>query len=107
MVLTGISEVMEELVGEQGVPIRWGGEEFLLAFKTDYRTAREIVERVIESIRDTEFTYEGQSFRVSMTFGISSYRQKESIEQVVKRADEYLYRGKRNGRDRVVGDEPV
>ena len=96
-----------ELVGEQGVPIRWGGEEFLLAFKADYRTACEIVERVIENIRDTEFTYEGQSFHVSMTFGISSYRQKESIEQVVKRADEYLYRGKKSGRDRVVGDEPV
>lgn len=107
MVLTGISEVMEDLVGEQGVPIRWGGEEFLLAFKTDYRTAREIVEHVNESIRDTEFTYEGQSFHVSMTFGISSYRKKESIEQVVKRADEYLYRGKRSGRDRVVGDESV
>lgn len=107
LVLTEISEAMEELVGEQGVPIRWGGEEFLLAFKTDYRTAHGIVERVIGNIRDTEFTYEGQSFHVSMTFGISSYRQKESIEQVVKRADEYLYRGKKSGRDRVVGDEPV
>lgn len=106
MVLTRISEAMEELVGEQGIPIRWGGEEFLLAFKTDYQTAGEIVERVLESVRNTEFTYEGQSFHVSMTFGISAYRKKESIEQVVKRADEHLYRGKKNGRDQIVGDDP-
>ena len=106
MVLTRISEAMEELVGEQGIPIRWGGEEFLLAFKTDHQTAGEIVEHVLESVRNTEFTYEGQSFHVSMTFGVSAYRKKESIEQVVKRADEHLYRGKKNGRDQIVGDDP-
>ena len=39
---------------------------------------------------------------VTATFGVCQYRKGESFEQMFKRADEALYRGKEQGRDCVV-----
>jgi PleD family two-component response regulator len=40
--------------------------------------------------------------RVTMTFGIAVYRKGDSIDAVIKDADDALYRGKQQGRNRVI-----
>jgi PleD family two-component response regulator len=40
-----------------------------------------------------------------VTIGAAGYRANESMEQLIKRADIALYRGKEGGRDRVVLEE--
>ena len=39
-----------------------------------------------------------------MTMGITEYKKKESIEEIVKRADDLLYKGKTGGRNQIVED---
>lgn len=104
LVLTKLSDIFVKHMDKNGIPIRWGGEEFLLVFKTDYKTAYGLVESMVEEIRKTQFEYEGTTFHVTMTMGITEYKKKESIEEIVKRADDLLYKGKTGGRNQIVED---
>ncbi|MBQ1172690.1 MAG: diguanylate cyclase [Lachnospiraceae bacterium] len=104
LVLTKLSDIFVKHMDKNGIPIRWGGEEFLLVFKTDYKTAYGLVESMVEEIRKTQFEYEGTMFHVTMTMGITEYKKKESIEEIVKRADDLLYKGKTGGRNQIVED---
>ena len=104
LVLTKLSDIFVKHMDKNGIPIRWGGEEFLLVFKTDYKMAYGLVESMVEEIRKTQFEYEGTTFHVTMTMGITEYKKKESIEEIVKRADDLLYKGKTGGRNQIVED---
>lgn len=107
LVLTKLSEIFVKHMDKNGIPIRWGGEEFLLVFKTDYKTAYGLVETMMDEIRETQFEYGGKMFYVTMTMGIAEYRKQESIEEIVKRADDLLYKGKTEGRNRIVEDADI
>lgn len=105
VVLQTVSDVLQKHMDKSGVAIRWGGEEFLLAFCTDYDKAYGLVEAMLDEIRAIPFCYEGQEFQVTMTFGITLYRQNEDLEQVIKRADDLLYEGKSLGRNRILEEK--
>ena len=107
LVLTKMSDIFVKYMDKNGIPIRWGGEEFLLVFKADYQTAYELVDNMMDEIRKNRFEYADTTFHVIMTFGIAEYRQKESIEEIVKRADDLLYKGKTGGRNRIVEDDDI
>ena len=48
------------------------------------------------------FTYDGTDINVTMTFGIEEYDEREGLDRVISKADEKLYMGKTQGRDRVI-----
>lgn len=102
VVLIAISGVFKKHMKEKGFSIRWGGEEFLLVYQEDIKTAYEQLKEVAEEIRRLPFCYEENEFHVTMTFGISPYEKGDNIDQLVKKADDLLYRGKKEGRNRIV-----
>lgn len=102
IVLKEVAKVLQKAMDKMGVAIRWGGEEFLLAFMTDYDTSLKAVEAMLQEIRALEFEYEGKKFQITMTIGITSYSLNEKMEDVIKRADTLLYKGKTTGRNRIV-----
>ena len=71
---------------------RWGGEEFILAFPD---VSIEGAWRAAEKIRQ-DVTH------VSVSIGLSEARADDSLERLVGRADEALYRAKAEGRNRTV-----
>jgi diguanylate cyclase (GGDEF)-like protein/PAS domain S-box-containing protein len=102
-VLQVLSKVMKSQVRAMDVLCRWGGEEFLLLLpETDIEKARMLAERVRKSVLEEHFTYENKQFRLTMTFGVSTYEKGMSIKELIKVADLALYRGKELGRNRVV-----
>jgi len=78
---------------------RWGGEEFIvLAPETDLDQARHLAERLREAI-----ALDRPPGRPPLTasFGVASCRPDDSPEDLLRRADEGLYRAKAGGRNRA------
>lgn len=101
-VLAHAGRLFQQMFRESDVVSRWGGEEFLVLLpNTDMQAARPIVERLRNVVADTIIHNGTQPIRFTMSFGLATYGQAESIMRTIARADQALYRSKTNGRNRV------
>lgn len=81
---------------------RLGGEEFcLLLPETRAQDAAVVADRLRVAIAALSFGKGECEFRVTASFGIAECRPGDGIEDVLRRADEALYRAKEGGRNRV------
>jgi len=87
---------------------RYGGEEFVVVMpETDVTVAAMVAERLRRRIAAEPFSIHGGTREVPVTIsiGIAALRDREdNAARVLKRADQALYRAKREGRNRVVPD---
>jgi diguanylate cyclase (GGDEF)-like protein len=82
---------------------RVGGEEFVIVLPD---TGAKVAERIAETIRrtllDARFAYEGNALRLTASLGVcTTADSSEPPASLLERADELLYRSKREGRNRV------
>lgn len=103
-----IVEVFERFAGSlRGSDLlgRWGGEEFVaLLADSDLEGARATAERVRARVADTPISRpeSGHVVQLTASFGVAVFRPGEDTpETLVARADDALYRAKREGRNRV------
>ncbi len=102
-VLGQVSAQLKQAVRNNDTVSRWGGEEFLIFMpQASLDTALAVAERLREQVAGIEVPVGQRTIRVSMTFGVSSLRQGETLDQAVARADMALYSGKIGGRNQVV-----
>ncbi|SMC62965.1 diguanylate cyclase (GGDEF) domain-containing protein [Desulfocicer vacuolatum DSM 3385] len=102
-VLQTISKVMKSSLRKQDLICRWGGEEFLIVLpETEFNGAMLLAERLRKNIFTTTLYFNNQPVNISMTFGLSIYNSLQSVENTIKKADDGLYEGKKNGKNRVV-----
>ena len=81
---------------------RFGGEEFLLVLPgVDSEAARPILERVRNAVSSSAVQVGGRPVRVTVSIG-GAVRDGESIDDLIRVADDALYAAKAAGRDRVV-----
>jgi len=82
---------------------RVGGEEFaIVAPNTDLAGAKLLGERLLEFVRQNPVDCDGTPVSVTTSVGISMLGKDDTdLAQVQGRADEALYRAKRNGRNRL------
>lgn len=92
----------------KGFASRYGGEEFLLVLPGyDENAALKILEAMHEEIINTKVEHDNVSINVNVCIGLSSYPNICSDTNIlVSRADKAMYYGKRNGRGRLVIDNP-
>ncbi len=109
--LTGdfvLRELSRRLLGRvrrEELLARYGGEEFAAVLpETDLNGARIFAEQVRRLVADTPFEYEGDRFNVTISVGLATV-EGEDVDPMafIKRADDNLYRAKRDGRNRVIG----
>lgn len=89
---------------------RYGGEEFvILLVGSSQARAMEVAERIRCAVEKSEFTdHDGQPIAVTTSIGVSRLEQDEPPLVALKRADEALYRAKREGRNQVIsGVDPA
>lgn len=102
-VLKAISRVFREEMGDKYMAARWGGEEFLLLFPDTNGDAAFIrLCEIRRKIKNVVVTKGEEEIRVTMTFGLAEYDYSGSYEGMLTNADQKLYRGKEDGRDRIV-----
>jgi two-component system cell cycle response regulator len=86
---------------------RYGGEEFVVLMpETDLAVATMVAERLRRRIAGEPFPIQqgARQIEVTISIGIAALGQGDTAATVLKRADQALYRAKRDGRNRVVPD---
>lgn len=100
-VLKMVASKLTEGMPAKGFVARWGGEEFLLGFSgIDVSKSKEILEKILDSIRETTVCTEGMEIKVTMSFGVTEGKM-ASQDELVKAADDLLYYAKEHGRNRI------
>jgi diguanylate cyclase (GGDEF)-like protein len=102
-VLHRVAQALRSAVRETDFVARYGGEEFgVLLPKTHLAGALTVAERMSQSLRAVRAQADA-AIRVTASFGVSGFpgRGVTTAEQLLKTADEALYRSKREGRNKI------
>lgn len=88
---------------ESDVFARFGGEEFAaLLPQTNRDNALATAERLLTSIAAMPMKQISETFSITVSIGIVLFNgQETSIEELIKQADQAMYRAKKQGRNRV------
>ena len=102
-VLIAVAQEITRCLRPSDMPVRYGGEEFTVFLpNTTVDNAKIIAERLragVEKIRIALST--GKVINVTISVGFTERKDGDSVETIIKRADDALYHAKESGRNRV------
>jgi diguanylate cyclase (GGDEF)-like protein len=103
-VLRCVGRVLRESTRADDVVARYGGEEFVVLMGGSIEDAIEVAERVRRGVEHESVTGNGTPLgsAVTVSVGVAALTEDvSSLEQLVEKADDELYRAKRAGKNRV------
>jgi len=102
-VLQHVAAVVRATVRDVDTPARLGGEEFVVLMpETTLRQSHDAAERVRRSIEARTVSWNGRPLSVTVSVGAAACPEcTPTAGEVLKLADEALYRAKADGRNRV------
>ncbi len=100
-VIIQVSEIIHKNIRPSDIAGRYGGEEFIIVLHdADETNAAELAERIRTCIESLQVSaIENQP--VSASFGVSALDSSNPYSDIIKQADEALYKAKNSGRNRV------
>lgn len=106
-VIKEVSNAIREVFRKDDICVRYGGEEFCIILKeTPKEVALERVKRLRNSIKRKRIAHRHSKVTNIITVSIGVYTKgkykKESLKNVVNKADKALYVAKESCRDKVV-----
>jgi two-component system cell cycle response regulator len=102
-VLKSIAEIFEDNLRASDVVARYGGEEFVILLSdTDLKGGEALAEKLRTDVQS--FGFEGlDGTDITVSIGVSESQDVDgSISDIVKRADDALYKAKEGGRNKVM-----
>ena len=99
-----VGRVLRESTRADDVVSRYGGEEFVVLMGGNIEDAVEVAERVRQGVEYESVTENGTFLGsvVTVSVGVAALTEDvSSLEQLVEKADDELYRAKRAGKNRV------
>lgn len=101
-VLRAVGERMHRNLRAEDLAVRWGGEEFLLLLPaTDRDGAVQVAHKIRAAVADRPVACNGREVSVTISFGVAQLDDGEDVSELVRRADDAMYRAKSGGRNRV------
>ncbi len=98
-VLIEIAHILKINIRKCDTVGRWGGEEFLIICpESNLNLALELAEQLRKTIENHRFSVINHT---TSSFGVSTYREGDTIDTIINRADKGLYKAKDNERNRV------
>ena len=103
--LRAMGEKLRDTIRETDFIARFGGEEFVvLLVGTDLDGAKEVAEKMRLRIEKIGLKANQDMIRMTVSGGISMFQQGDAPQDVFERADQALYKAKRNGKNQwIVG----
>lgn len=106
IVLKELTKRIHESLRREDVLARFGGEEFVGLFrKTTLDGALEVAKKIWQLAREMSFDTSDSSYQITVTIGVATLDNGNyaSADALLMAADQNLYVGKREGKDRIVG----
>lgn len=101
-ILSGFAATVRQSLRPRDLFGRYGGEEFLVILPgTSVQTAKAITERIRQAFAEGHAFVDGKPVKATVSGGVAGSDGKQSLEDLIRAADEAMYMAKRNGRNRV------
>ena len=104
-ILREVAETFRELVRQEDIVCRYGGEEFVIIMpETSQAAAIERAESIRGSVSELRVRFRTEALReVTISIGVATFPQSGgTLEEMLRSADRALYMAKHNGRNQVV-----
>lgn len=100
VVLIEVAKVIKNNIRQSDTFARWGGEEFVILLPlVELESAIVFTEKIRELICKIKFE---KLDRITCSFGLVEFDINDDEKTILKRADEYLYKAKKSGKNKVV-----
>jgi diguanylate cyclase (GGDEF)-like protein len=92
-VLAQTASIFQSMIRKQDLVGRWGGEEFLFIVPGPC-DGEALAERVRSEIAEARYSHGTASIGITISIGVACVKQPDQIDQILKKADQALYRAK-------------
>lgn len=100
--LIWVADLLREVAGESGLPIRHGGDEFMLLMpRSDNGVAVQVGEHLVERVRGEPLRVDGTTaVPITLSIGVATAPDDaQTGKDLIHKADTALYAAKKSGRD--------
>ncbi|GAB6066495.1 GGDEF domain-containing protein [Aquifex pyrophilus] len=103
IVLRHVAQILKRNLRRMDVIARWGGEEFIVMLpNTTLENAYKVGEKLRKAVEAAPVELEnGKKLKITVSVGVSSFRNQKSLEDIIREADIALYNAKKKGKNRV------
>ncbi len=101
-VLKRVATMIREQCRQNDLPVRYGGDEFLIVLAgADLAAGTKVLERLKSAIDSYPWRAEVPGLVVTLSIGIAARAPGATMARTIAAADEALYKAKAGGRDRI------
>jgi diguanylate cyclase (GGDEF)-like protein len=105
MVLKFLAKILGNNVRKSDFVVRWGGEEFIvLLIDSDINQAQIIAEQLRSNVANSTDLVSFNQKQVTISLGVTEVNDEDTINTVLKRADDALYKAKSKGKNCIESD---
>ena len=102
LVLQAIAKVLMKETRKTDIPVRYGGDEFIIILPdTPVEGAKSFAENALKRIASLKFEKNGERFSCTASAGVTQVKDGDSIDSILSRVDEALYKTKSKGKNGV------
>lgn len=108
VILSKVAQKVKSYVSDSGLPVRTGGEEFLILIpEANLQTAQEVAEKVRQGVEKLQFINAKNREKlpkITISLGVTSYSEQLGLEGTIHKATSAMRMAKATGRNRVFID---
>lgn len=103
LVLKDFSKILKESLRKSDTIFRYGGEEFLIFMPfTSKKDAKRALNKIKDILHNKSIMLDlDKKIEYTFSAGIVEYNFEYSLENLIKKADNRMYKAKQNGKDRI------
>jgi diguanylate cyclase (GGDEF)-like protein len=101
-ILRDVADLLKENVRSTDVVARYGGEEMLILLRgATLETGLTFAEKARKAIENRVIKDGDKTHYLTISLGVASFKQRDTEDSIIKRADEGLYKAKNTGRNKT------
>jgi len=102
-ILRDVAKAFKGCCRQIDIVARYGGEEFVILLPgAGKKEALDVAERIRQSVESKKFKFKDKHYTVTVSIGLSEFEDDSDKNDMIRRADEALYRAKTTGKNKVV-----